>query len=297
MRIHTSSRAYSGRRGNFSLKRIDAWLDARPDIFGWSNWAVFRAVITAVAVAAVLVVLLNATGIAHASIAIPTKKCGTQTMTVHVANNSYYNLDNANPAANSTCIIGHPGVATLTINSTDQHEDWGYPNVSSGWEWGVYSKGGGAYFKYPVEEEHDGNPVSTLDVFPHGGLKGNGAWDIWFDTSNSHPGQDNGTEVMIWISHPGVSESSSTKVNIDHTEFYVVIAKAIAHGVTWHRITYVAVHQTTHLNGMHLNPFFTDAIHRHQLSPEWWMTAIDGGTEITHGGDGTVVSLALTGVN
>lgn len=236
---------------------------------------------------------------ANASIAIPTKTCGSQTMQVHVADNSYYDLDNANPAQNTTCIVGHPGVATLTVNSVDQHEDWGYPNVSSGWEWGDYScsDASGACFKYPVEEEHDGNPVSSLDVFPHGGFKGDGAWDIWFDTTDSHPGQDNGTEVMIWLSHPGVSESSSTKVNIDHTEFYVVIAKAIAHGVTWHRITYVAVNQTTHLTGLHLNPFFTDAIHRHQLTAEWYLTAIDGGAEIVSGGAGTVVSMSLSGVS
>jgi hypothetical protein len=255
----------------------------------------------AAAIAAIGIYALAGGGVANAAIAIPTKTCGTQTMQVHVSDNSYYDLNNADESENTTCIVGHPGVATLTVNSVDQHSDWGFPNISSGWEWGQSScqGAGGACFKYPVEEEHDGNPVSGLAVFPHGGLKGDGAWDIWFNKTNAHPGQDNGTEVMIWISHPGISEPSRMlhAVTIDGIHWDYMTWTASGHGQSWHYIAYIKVNQTTHVSGLSLNSFFHDAINRHLLSPDWYLTAIDGGSEITHGGAGTVVSMSLKDVS
>jgi hypothetical protein len=223
--------------------------------------------------------------------------CGSKTATVHVPDNSYYTIENSDTGQNTTCVSYKPGSSGFKVTSTDQHKPWGYPSVVSGWDWGVYSRGGGAYFRYPVREDEDGNPVSSLAVWMHG-AHGNGSWDIWFSKTDAKPvGQDNGSEVMIWIEHPGVSEGNLPAVTIDGIHFRYMTWTATAHGTSWHYIAYIAVSQSTHRDGLALNPFFHDAISRHLLSPDWYLDAIDGGTELVKGGSGVQVNMTLKGVN
>jgi hypothetical protein len=61
-------------------------------------------------------------------------------------------------------------------------------------------------------------------------------------------------------------------------------------------VAFVADHQRSVLKDYWLNPLFRYAISRGWLSPDWYLTAIDLGDEITHGGTGTKISMQLQGV-
>jgi hypothetical protein len=242
-------------------------------------------------------VVLAVPGTAGAAISRPAIVCGSQTMQVHVAKNTYFNVYNAPPSENATCVRAVPGQSAFTVTSTDQHKAWGDPNISSGWESGEYSclDAGGACFRYPVREDRDGHPLTSLGVDMHG--DGNASYDIWFNQSDAHPVQDDGTEVMIWLRHPGVSRGGRY-VSIEGIGFYVTWWRAYnpGDGVSWNYIDYTMVHQSSVLRQFWLNDLFADAIRRGLLKSSWWLTGIDAGFELTAGGTGSVASLQLRGV-
>lgn len=237
-------------------------------------------------------------GVRPASIDAQTTVCDARSMTVHVPANSYFTVYNATPNINTTCVRANPGHASFTITRTQQHGYWGYPNISSGWEWNHYSCTGasGACFRYPVQERNDGMPETSAGII----LKGNGIadYDIWFNKTDAHPGQDNGTEVLLWMRRPGAGiHSVVAQVSIEGIRFTVLHWVARAHGVSWNYVAYVCDNQRSNLRNFWLNGLFRDAIRRHYLSPYWWLTGIDLGDEITRGGAGSVISWSLRGVN
>lgn len=253
-----------------------------------------RLLLLAAAIAAVAALVIPAQ--ARAAIGAVTTVCGAQTMQVHVPKLTYFNVYNAPVAQNTTCVRAVPGHASFTIVSTDQHGDWGYPNISSGWEAGEYSclDASGACYQYPVEEEHDGMPVTSLGVDMHG--DGNASYDIWFNKTDAHPVQDNGTEVMIWLKHPGVAEYGSIPVTIEGIRFRIMHWTSEHAGITWHYAAYIMVDQRAFVDDLWLNDFFRDAIARGWLSPHWWLTGIDAGFELTRGGAGSAATMQLHGV-
>jgi hypothetical protein len=226
-----------------------------------------------------------------------TTVCGSRSMTLHVPDNSYYTVYNASESINTTCVRSSPGHAAFTVTRTDQHDYWGYPNISSGWEWNHYScsGAGGACFRYPVQEMHAGMPETSIGVAMHG--YGIADYDIWFNKTDAHPGQNNGAEIMIWLRHPGVGEHSFARdVVIEGVRFTVLAWRAEAHGVEWNYVAYVCQNQRSILRNFWLNDIFRDAIHHHELSPYWYLTQIDAGFELTGGGAGSQLSMSLRGV-
>lgn len=224
--------------------------------------------------------------------------CGTNWVDVHIPRNSYYNIYNATEGQARTCLIPMRLRLDYQIWSVDYRQAWGYPNISSGWEWGRNPCTGhsGACFRYPVQERRDGEPQTSVRFSLHPG-RYNAAYDIWFNKTDAHPGQDNGTEVMVWLAHPGLSEGFDRYVSIDGIEWGVMEWTADHNNTRWHYVAYVAVHQRPAVNGLWLNPFFRNAIAHHELSPYWWLTAIDVGNELVSGGQHTdILSYSLRGV-
>lgn len=223
--------------------------------------------------------------------------CGTRTAVEHVPVNSYYEMTNAPPAQNQTCIKITAGKASYTVTRTDQHKAYGYPAIVSGWNWGQYTCYGhtGKCFKYPVVERADGSPRENVSGRVTG--RGNLANDIWFSKTGAKPsGQDNGTEVMIWLEHPGDNMHYARYTTIEGIRFGVGQWTAHGHGTSWHYVAYVMLAQRSHVANLWLNPFFHNAIANHELAPGWYLDAIDLGNEIVSGGTGDSASLALTGV-
>jgi hypothetical protein len=230
--------------------------------------------------------------------------CGNNWVKVRIPGNSYYNFYNAPTRQATTCIKVMRHHLDFQITKIAYHGVWGYPNISSGWEANRYSCTwvSGACFHYPVQEKHDGNPVTSVATYEAPGTF-NTSYDIWFNQTDAHPLQDNGTEVMIWLQHPGIPMSNYhilRYVVIDgiHWEVISWIAHNWLLGISWNYVAYVKVHQGTgNVYGLHLNPFFADAIRHGELSPNWWLTGIDFGWELVHGGlHNNVHYYSLTGV-
>lgn len=225
--------------------------------------------------------------------------CGQKYIQVHVTGNSYYLIKNAPPAQNYTCLEAEAGHAGFTIKSTNQHSNWGYPHVTSGWEWGAYSclNATTPCFKYPVQERYDGTPETSLSVSMQG--TGNASYDIWFNKTGQEPiNQDNGTEIMIWLEHPGVTLKHVVRtVTIQGITFVVMFVTATGNGTSWNYLAYVCATPRTSLQNFWLNGVFRDAIAHGELEPTWYMTSIDAGFELTGGGAGSQLSMSLTGVN
>jgi hypothetical protein len=224
--------------------------------------------------------------------------CGTNW--VKVRTNSYYNAYNAPEAQAYTCLSVQRLRLDFQITKIDYHGAWGYPNISSGWESGINSCAGvsGTCFAYPVEEEHDGLPETSVQTALWPGTY-NASYDIWFNQTKGHPVQDNGTEVMIWIAYPGIYRSFNRYVTIEGIRFGVMdwIAYNAQTRTHWHYVAYLALHQRSSVTNLWLNPFFREAIAHGELSPHWWLTGIDFGFELVRGGLHTdILGYSLKGV-
>jgi hypothetical protein len=226
------------------------------------------------------------------------KACGKDWVKVHVAKNSYYNFYNVPADQAYTCLKVERLRLDFQIMSVRYHGVWGYPNISSGWEWNTYSCTGvsGACFHYPVQEKRDGMPKTSVETYDAPGTY-NASYDIWFNKTDAHPSQDNGTEIMIWLAHPGLSRSFSRYVTIEGIRFGVMDWIADHNNTRWHYVAYVALRQRSSVYRLWLNPFFRAAIAHGELSANWWLTGIDFGFELMRGGaHNNVHYYSLTGV-
>ena len=164
---------------------------------------------------------------------------------------------------------------------------WQYPNISSGWQWGRNPCSGhsGTCFTYPVQLStvlRSYKPRSGMQTTAGTGAH-NSAWDIWFDPTPRTNGQVTGTEIMIWLSHPGISVGGGQTwyTKIDGLEFEANEWVTHHNGASWRYVRYVAVHQMPRgVGGLWLNPFFQNAISHRVLSSAWYLTSLDAGFEI-----------------
>lgn len=227
--------------------------------------------------------------------------CGTYWVKVHIQKDSYFNFYNAPTGQARTCIKVEQHHLDFQVTSVKINRPWGYPNISSGWESNVYTCSGvnGACFRYPVQEKYDGTPVTSVAAGLDPGVY-NAAYDIWFNKTDAHPSQDDGTEIMIWIAHPRINVWDVARhVTIDGIHWAVMTWTAYNSTAkkSWHYVAYVAQQQRSSVFGLSLNPFFRDAIANRELSGNWWLTGIDFGFELVSGGlNNNVHFYKLTGV-
>jgi hypothetical protein len=230
--------------------------------------------------------------------------CGRDYVPVNLGHGDYFNVYNSA----GTCISAERNHLSWGVASITPTGGWQFPNISSGWEWSRYTctDGHSGYpghgsrcMRYPVQEKHDGYPLSSVTVQNHPGAY-NAAYDIWFNKTDAHPKQDNGTELMVWIEHPNIYVPPSAidwYTTIQGIRYEVAAWITFHNGVHWRYMAYIAVHQRTSLPPTWLNAFFRDAIAHGWLSSNDWLTAIDFGFEISWGGAKLrVYRYSLTGV-
>lgn len=234
--------------------------------------------------------------------------CGAGYVPTDLGHGDYFNTYNA--PDHSTCVTVERHSLNWYVSAANGTRLWGYPNMSSGIEWGKYTcyDGRSAYpghgsqcMRYPVEESADGDPVTSIGhVWPHL-AQGDVAYDVWFNKTYVTPaalGQPDGAEVMIWLQHPGiVLRNVLWSVTIGGHRWHVIGWTAAHNGKTWNYLAYVAASPLSSLAPLHLNGVFADAIGHGRLSARWYLTAIDFGEEIARGGNGFAVrDYALSGV-
>ncbi|GEM_PF-6321043 len=125
-----------------------------------------------------------------------------------------------------------------------------------------------------------------------------GSWDdaldTWLDPSSAHQGQAH-AEVMIWIArHDNFGSDAGYRgiYRVDGQDWYLVEHTTCnaATGKCWPLVMFRAVHQTSYVRGLHLEPFYEIAYKHHWIGHAWWLLSVDGGFEIASGGQGLAVT-------
>lgn len=214
----------------------------------------------------------------------PVRICHKGTYETVRAGRSYFNVYNAD----GTCMTvnGKLSMGDIVVKRGTE-TSWQYPNISSGWQWGRSSCAGrsGQCYDYPVLLSQ----VLARHA-PRSGMratKGAGAynlsWDTWFDPAPRTSGQDTGTELMIWLAHPGIGVASGRtwQVTIDGLRWKVSYWVASHNGTHWNYVRYaLAAQKPGGVGGLWLNPFFRNAIAHGVLSSRYYLTSVDAGFEI-----------------
>ena len=213
-------------------------------------------------------VTLASAGTASAGTAAVTPRanqqvCGAAYARINLGHGDYFNV--YNEPDHLSCISAERHALSWYVSWRSSQHGWEYPNISSGIEWGHY--------------------------------------DIWFNRTYVSPrrlGQADGAEIMIWLMHPGVTVSASRicwTTEVQGLWYDAMCWRSSGQGKQWNYLAYIAERQTTVLKPTRLNWFFRDAISHGELSPNWWLTSIDFGAEMTTGGTGFAVrKYSLTGV-
>ena len=223
--------------------------------------------------------------------------CGLHWVTIRTQL-TYYHVYN-DDFGRRTCVTAeryHPDFAVSSVGGGFGFA--AYPNISSGWESGRYTCTGhtGSCYSYPVQLRHDGDPRTSMSAWLAPG-RYDLSWDIWTNRTNAHPVQDNGTELMIWLAHPGVPEGVVRTVTIDGIQWNVTTWIAHRNGGRWRLLIYYSVRQRSSAYGLRLNDFFHEAERHHEMSASYWLTGIDAGFELVTGGlHNNIHYYSLTGV-
>jgi hypothetical protein len=230
----------------------------------------------------------------------------------------------------------HSGGATLSVQpghlkfavTSAPSGRWSDPYITTGYDVGLNSQlcnsrvlpgSGGAHglsYALPVRLGHQGSIHAAVRDVTSADFRGDTGFDIWFEPSpaittyNQMANQGAAaTEIMIWLSHPGLPPRSSNlryyPVIIDGRRWRVAVGLASAgHGRTaahpngWNVVFFIAPQVsegTVYVPNLYLNPFFSYAIAHHWLRSTDYLMAIDQGAELTHG-TMRVEGYALSGV-
>jgi hypothetical protein len=221
----------------------------------------------------------------------------------------------------------HPGKVAFTVTSTRTGR-WSDPYITVGYDVSLNSElcnsrvlpgsGGkhGQSYVLPARLGRTGRIMASVHDVTSADFRGDTGFDIWFEPSpgiNRYNQMANqgaaATEIMIWLSHPGLPPRSSAlryyPVIIDGRHWKVAVqlasrghGKTAAHPNGWNLVTFIAPQVSegnVSVHNLFLNPFFSYAIARHWLRPHDYLMAIDQGAELTQG-TMRVADYALTGL-
>jgi hypothetical protein len=174
----------------------------------------------------------------------------------------------------------------------------------------------GRSYAVPVRLGRTGTVTTSVHDVTSADFRGDTGFDIWFEPStriSTYTAMtDQGaasTEVMIWLSHPGLGLQSSNlkyyRVSIDGLWWMVSVELASnGHGRNaarpngWNVVTFIAPRVSegsVTVNHLFLNPFFSNAIAHGWLRGSDYLMAVDQGAELTRG-TMQVAGYALTGL-
>lgn len=220
-----------------------------------------------------------------------------------------------------------PGAVRFTVTSAPAGQ-WSDPYITTGYDVSLNSQlcnsrvlpgGRGAYgwsYALPVRLGRTGRIVASVHDVTSAGFRGDTGFDIWFEPDpgiTTYKQMANqgaaATEIMIWLSHPGLPPRSSAlryyPVIIDGRHWQVAVGLAsrghgrtAAHPNGWNVVYFIAPRVsegTVSVSKLFLNPFFSYAIVHHWLRAGDYLMAIDQGGELTRG-TMAVVGYALAGV-
>lgn len=153
-----------------------------------------------------------------------------------------------------------------------------YPSIVAGCHWGRCTTGSGL----PLATSQLGGARTAVSIERAAGVW-NAAYDLWLNTTASAGGQNDDTEIMIWIDHQGFAQPIGDVVG------QVDIAGAswtIWQGASgWDVVTFVRDVGATSVD-LPLAPFVDEAIERGVTQEGSYLTSVQFGFEPWAGGAG-----------
>jgi len=265
------------------LKRINGWLDSKPDILGYSNFAVFWALVTFTLMVTGFILLSTAAAYAQA---VPSSQTTLQPGQEKWIDNGNYMVrsDDDFDASGSFVTLTNYGRQGFGIKSVRDNSDAynAFPYIGRGCAYGLCTQG-----SFPRKVANDVDP--TAEMTTHQTWQGtyNTALDLWFSNYPNRDGHANATEIMIWTSHPGISIPSSAITHygvwVNGSEYNVMSWRASNGSVSWNYVAFIKDSQDGYFPYQGLNPFFRDAESWGMLKSSDYWTSIDAGFELCNG--------------
>ena len=154
-----------------------------------------------------------------------------------------------------------------------------YPSLVAGCHWGRCTDTPGL----PLKAADIGAARTGVDITPVKDGSWNAAYDLWFDKNPDAQGQNEGTELMIWVNGNDAPDPIGKVVGT------VDIAGAswtVWQGnIGWDVISFIREQPATTVD-LPLEPFVNEAIERGATEPDDWMTSVQVGFEPWKGGEG-----------
>lgn len=113
-------------------------------------------------------------------------------------------------------VIDHPHTTNLDLNATFNY--WSDAYLITGYNPAGYDSDRCAAYGYgrsqrlPVAEGAAGTIPASISLYTNRSFIGNGGWDIWATlnpaahTAAEETSSGNNTEIMVWVTHPGLAD-------------------------------------------------------------------------------------------
>ena len=153
-----------------------------------------------------------------------------------------------------------------------------YPSIVAGCHWGRCTTGSGL----PLATSQLGGARTTVSIERAPGVW-NAAYDLWLNTTASASGQNDDTEIMIWIDHQGFAQPIGDVVGrLDIAGASWTIWQGSS---GWDVVTFVRDVGATSVD-LPLAPFVKEAIERGATREGSYLTSVQFGFEPWAGGAG-----------
>jgi chitodextrinase len=241
------------------------------------------------AVGAVLVAGLAAAQSASAAVTPNVASCtstdGT-TGTQQIQGGEYIIQDNEWNSTAQQCLTYTTGTAwsitTANFNLPTNGAPATYPSIYKGCHWGLCSP---TNSMMPIQVSDLGTATTSWSTTQPATGAYDVAYDIWFNSTPTTPGQPNGTELMIWLNSRGGVQpfgGQTGTANIDGFNWNVWTGQQ----TSWKIISYVLNPGATSFTNLDVKPLIQDAVSRGSLNPAHYLIDAEAGFEIWQGGQG-----------
>jgi Glycosyl hydrolase family 12 len=229
---------------------------------------------------------------AHAapSGAVPGIVCGLSQRAVQESSGGVWVISRANAydtSGQKLCIRpapgGRPGFTVATnLRYTGLWQ--AYPFTGWGCAYDLCTRGAN-----PVRVSALPRAASMSWSWRSGGAKGiwNASVDDWFSKTDQITSQDNGAELMIWLSTPE-GYTGGRLVHIGHRAYWFMHWRAHHGKVSWWYVQFRTTKTVSGVRQLWLRPFlrFLERQRPRLVVPSWYLTSVHAGYELVSGGKG-----------
>ncbi|MFL6075857.1 MAG: GH12 family glycosyl hydrolase domain-containing protein [Mycobacteriales bacterium] len=209
----------------------------------------------------------------------------SQTGTISVNNGEYTIQSNEWNSSAPQCVTSTGGtawsVSTANFNLPTNGAPATYPSIYKGCHWGACTSGSGL----PIQVSQLGSATSSWSTSQPGSGAYDVAYDIWFNSTPTTPGQPDGTEMMIWLNSRGGVQpfgSQTGTATIAGHNWNVWTGQQ----TSWKIISYVLNPGATSISNLDIKAMISDSVARGSLNPSHYLLDAEAGFEIWQGGQG-----------